>query len=111
LKTGNAGQKHNGGGMSFGSDGYLYLATGDTGFPSKYLNSNPVFPTNNLDNLWGKILRVDGDGKAPESNPYIGSPNAQRCGNQVNNPGNGTRVCTEIFARGLRNPVSSTIVQ
>jgi glucose/arabinose dehydrogenase len=113
LKTGNAGKMHNGGGMAFGSDGYLYLATGDTGFPSNYvrLNPYPVFPTNNLDNLWGKILRIDGDGEVPDSNPYIGLPNAQRCGDQVINPGNGTHVCTEIFARGLRNPVSSTTVQ
>jgi glucose/arabinose dehydrogenase len=111
IKTGNAGKMHNGGGMAFGSDGYLYLATGDTGFPSG--NSfRSYHPSSNLDNLWGKILRIDGDGdgEVPDSNPYIGEPNAQRCGDQVINPGNGTRVCTEIFARGLRNPVSNTVL-
>ena len=87
--------------MSFGNDGKLYLATGDTGYPRR------IDPANNLDNLWGKILRINENGKIPSDNPYVGEKNSRPCGQEIINPGDGTsRVCSEIFARGLRNPFS-----
>ncbi len=55
---------YNGGRMSLGRDGKLYVATGwahEEGFAQ------------NLDNLAGKILRLDVDGSVPADNPYPGS--------------------------------------
>ena len=79
------------GGMAFGNDGYLYLATGDAGYPREY------DPANNLDNLWGSILRIQDDGTVPDSNPYVTDPLAARCGTQITNPGNGKdRICSEM---------------
>ena len=44
------GEVHNGGGLAFGSDGTLYVGTGDTGNPA--LGADPV-------SLGGKVLRID----------------------------------------------------
>lgn len=81
---------HNGGELHFGTDGYLYLSTGDGGSGND--------PNNNAQNtavLLGKILRIDVNTSAtapfytnPASNPYP-------AGNVPKN---------EIFAVGLRNP-------
>ncbi|MBO9367855.1 MAG: PQQ-dependent sugar dehydrogenase [Chloroflexi bacterium] len=72
---------HNGGGMAFGPDGYLYLALGDGGSAGD--------PQNNAQNprsLLGKLLRIDVD----RGEPYAIPPD---------NPfGN------EVWAYGLRNP-------
>ncbi len=72
---------HNGGGMAFGPDGYLYLALGDGGSAGD--------PQNNAQNprsLLGKLLRIDVD----QGEPYAIPPD---------NPfGN------EVWAYGLRNP-------
>lgn len=84
---------HNGGGMAFGPDDYLYVAVGDgggSGDPSG--NSRSI-----TRNLLGKILRIDVDGSGhgrfgrysiPRGNPYRGA----------------IRGLDEIWARGLRNP-------
>lgn len=81
---------HNGGWISFGpSDGYLYIATGDGGSAG-----DPENYSQRIDNLLGKILRIDIDGGTPYSipptNPFVDSTNVQ--------------VKKEIFAWGLRNP-------
>lgn len=78
---------HNGGDLHFGPDGYLYIATGDGGG-----SGDPADRARRLDNLFGKILRIDVDG----SNPYA---------IPVDNPfvGNGAAL-DEIWAYGLRNP-------
>lgn len=52
---------HDGGALSFGPDGLLYIATGDAGDPAL---------AQNVDSLAGKILRVTESGDIPESNPY-----------------------------------------
>ncbi|MBP0905194.1 PQQ-dependent sugar dehydrogenase [Mariniflexile gromovii] len=83
---------HNGGDMNFGSDGYLYIASGDgggAGDPSNYAQS--------LNTLLGKLLRIDVDNTSngnnyaiPSNNPYL-------------NDGD-TNTLPEIWAYGLRNP-------
>jgi glucose/arabinose dehydrogenase len=56
---------HNGGRMTFGPDGMLYVSTGDAGEPSR---------SQDLDSLGGKILRLQPDGSVPTDNPFDGSP-------------------------------------
>jgi len=52
---------HNGGRISFGPDGYLYITTGDAGTPES-AQAKDVFA--------GKILRVDEEGWIPSTNPF-----------------------------------------
>jgi glucose/arabinose dehydrogenase len=52
---------HNGGRMTFGPDGMLYIATGDA---TASRNSQ------NVDSLGGKILRLNPDGSVPDGNPF-----------------------------------------
>jgi glucose/arabinose dehydrogenase len=77
---------HNGGMMEFGSDGLLYIGTGDGGGT----NDNPLDPNK----LLGKMLRIDVDhpaaGKAyaiPSDNPFAAGGGAP-----------------EVWMLGLRNP-------
>ncbi len=77
--AGPAGQFHHGGGLGFGPDGKLYIATGD-----QFDGANSGLLTNHH----GKILRVHPAGGAPADNPFVGVPGA----------------LPEIWARGLRNP-------
>jgi glucose/arabinose dehydrogenase len=82
---------HNGGGLAFGPDGYLYIALGDGG-----AGGDPENRAQNGQTLLGKILRIDVDGNnaqggrygIPEDNPFMDDPN----------------VLDEIWALGLRNP-------
>lgn len=83
---------HNGGKLNFGSDGYLYFATGDGGSGND--------PNNNAQtgtSLLGKMLRIDINGTGagafghysiPLTNPYRSDPS----------------IADEIWALGLRNP-------
>ena len=78
---------HNGGQITFGPDGMLYLFFGDGGG-----SGDPQGNAQNLNSLLGKVLRLDVDNAAPyaipASNPFR---------NQANRRG-------EIWAYGLRNP-------
>jgi glucose/arabinose dehydrogenase len=76
--------------MQFGSDGYLYVGTGDGGS-----GGDPQNRAQNLNDLLGKILRLDVEAVAPfgtyaipASNPFKGMLNRRE----------------EIWAYGLRNP-------
>jgi glucose/arabinose dehydrogenase len=71
---------HNAGCIRFGLDAKLYVATGDGG--STPSNSQ------NLNNLAGKILRINPDGTIPADNPYFGDTSKRQ----------------EILFYGLRNP-------
>lgn len=76
-----------GGMLLFGDDGYLYAGTG-TGGSAVELQ----FLAQDLDSIYGKILRIDVDGPEPygipADNPFVGVEGA----------------LDEIWAYGLRNP-------
>jgi glucose/arabinose dehydrogenase len=82
---------HNGGMIEFGPDNFLYIGTGDGGS-----GNDPDNRAQNIDDLLGKILRIDVDHpqsaevpySSPSSNPFSGS----------------TAGRDEIFATGFRNP-------
>ncbi|NJK86719.1 MAG: PQQ-dependent sugar dehydrogenase [Bacteroidales bacterium] len=61
----NAARYHNGGRISFGLDGMLYIGTGDAREPNK--SQDPKSPN-------GKLLRVTPDGQVPKDNPIPGNP-------------------------------------
>src|SRR5213075_1554358 len=89
-EMGSATQDHNGGSIEFGPDGFLYLGMGDTG-PQR----DPQVHGQNLNILWGKILRLDVDhadgGRAydiPKDNPFVKRSNVR----------------PEIWAYGFREP-------
>lgn len=72
---------HNGGAVTFGPDGYLYLGLGDGG-----AGGDPLKNGQNIESLLGKILRIDVD---------QGDPYAVPADNPFGN---------EVWAYGLRNP-------
>jgi glucose/arabinose dehydrogenase len=78
---------HNGGGLTFGADGFLYIGLGDGGSAG-----DPLGNAQNLGTRLGKMLRIDVNGAAPftvpPDNPFIGRAGA----------------LPEIWAYGLRNP-------
>ncbi|HEX8136911.1 MAG TPA: PQQ-dependent sugar dehydrogenase, partial [Pyrinomonadaceae bacterium] len=71
---------HNGGAMHFGPEGKLYIAVGDNAVPAN---------AQTLDNLLGKILRINPDGSIPSDNPFFNSATGKN---------------RAIWALGLRNP-------
>ncbi|MEB2781230.1 PQQ-dependent sugar dehydrogenase [Algoriphagus sp. C2-6-M1] len=82
---------HNGGQVSFGPDGYLYIAVGDGGS-----GGDPQGNGQNRNSLLGTILRIDIDQQnrstnysIPEDNPFVDNSEGFR---------------EEIYAYGLRNP-------
>jgi glucose/arabinose dehydrogenase len=80
---------HNGGMIEFGSDGYLYISTGDGG-----AGGDPVRNSQNPNALLGKMLRIDVD------NPSGGKP----YGIPSDNPFVAGGGAPEVFMLGLRNP-------
>jgi glucose/arabinose dehydrogenase len=71
---------HIGGALHFGTDGKLYVATGDDGSGAN---------SQSLSTLMGKILRISSDGNIPSDNPFFNTA----VGNN-----------RAIWALGLRNP-------
>jgi glucose/arabinose dehydrogenase len=85
---------HNGHWVGFGPDGYLYISTGDGGYANDWGIGHNVTKGNgqDLNDLHGKILRIDVDKgqpyAVPPDNPFVGRPDAR----------------PEIWAYGFRNP-------
>lgn len=77
---------HNGGTLKFGPDGYLYIGMGDGG-----IGGDPGNRAQNINELLGKILRIDVNSGVPYGIP-------------PNNPYAGVAGADEIWAIGLRNP-------
>ena len=80
-------RNHNGGGVVFGPEGYLYIGMGDGGS-----QNDPENHAQNLQSLLGKILRIDIDQGEPygipADNPFVGNDAARN----------------EIWSLGWRNP-------
>jgi glucose/arabinose dehydrogenase len=91
LRLDQPDRNHNGGQISFGPDGFLYIAFGDGGGAGDPRNNGQ-----NKRNLFGTILRIDVDRE--EGNNKYANPN----GNPYKGNGSGFR--EEIFAHGFRNP-------
>ena len=91
-------ENHNGGGIAFGPDGFLYAGIGDGGGAN-----DPHGAIGNAQSprtLLGKMVRIDVAGGGyliPPGNPFRDNP---RCATD----GSGAQPCPEIFAIGLRNP-------
>ncbi|MBL8351850.1 MAG: PQQ-dependent sugar dehydrogenase, partial [Burkholderiaceae bacterium] len=83
IRTPRTTQYHWGGTLGFGADGLLYLGIGEGNYKTK----SPL-----LDNLFGKMIRIDVDAapgyRIPPANPYVGTLGA----------------LPEIYASGFRNP-------
>ena len=104
---------HQAGDLEWGPDGTLYLSTGDTGMSETrpdweiseeeiqaFVDRNDLTgyhwsrlvdserSAQNLQDLRGKILRINKDGSIPKDNPFFGDPGVR----------------WEIYAYGLRNP-------
>ena len=76
---------HNGGGLHFGGDGKLYVSVGENAVPTN---------ANSLDNLLGKMLRLNSDGSIPADNPFY---NVATGNNRA------------IWTIGLRNPFTFAV--
>jgi glucose/arabinose dehydrogenase len=88
---------HNGGMIEFGSDGFLYVGTGDGGSGGDPNNNSQALvdnPSTNTVALLGKMLRLDVDNKAPGKEYGIPASNPFAAGGGA----------PEIYAYGLRNP-------
>ena len=90
LEVPQPASNHNGGQLSFGPDGYLYIGLGDGG-----RGGDPFGNGQNTATLLGSILRIDVSGasaeeryRIPPDNPFVGITGAG----------------AEVWAYGLRNP-------
>ncbi len=83
---------HNGGCIKFGTDGFLYISTGDSASPDP---PDPLNTGQDLSDLLSSVLRIDVDHadnerpyRVPPDNPFVSTPGAR----------------PEVWAYGFRNP-------
>jgi uncharacterized repeat protein (TIGR03806 family) len=76
---------HQGGGIHFGADGKLYIAIGE---------QTAGAPSQKLDSLLGKLLRINPDGSIPEDNPFYQTA---------------TGKYRAVWCYGLRNPFAFAV--
>lgn len=97
LREDHPALNHNGGTITFGPDGDLYLAIGDGGTANDAGNGHlPNGNAQDLSVIMGKMIRIDPNGTnsanhqygIPASNPFVNTPGA----------------LPEIYAYGFRNP-------
>jgi glucose/arabinose dehydrogenase len=82
---------HHGGSVRVGPDGKLYWSMGDNGW--NHTNTGVISQNSqNLSNMYGKILRINTDGSVPDDNPFVNTPGA----------------LPQIYAYGFRNPYRMT---
>lgn len=88
LPVDHPGVSHNGGQISFGPDGFLYIAVGDGGSR----NGNDRGRGQSLGDLLGNVLRIDVSSglpyAVPPDNPFVATAGAR----------------PEVWSYGLRNP-------
>ncbi len=117
---------HDGGALSFGPDGYLYIGTGDCGC-NETIPALPTLHQNRRATAWnslnGKVLRIKVDGTIPSDNPYVGLAGPvygittpYTCGHADSMSSVNVPPSPEIYALGFRNafriwadPVSNNI--
>jgi glucose/arabinose dehydrogenase len=80
-----ANNGHMGGAIDFGTDGKLYIVTGENKSPDK---------AQQLTNLFGKMLRINKSGTIPTDNPFYSTASGNN---------------RAIWALGLRNPFKFAI--
>lgn len=110
---------HNGGGMNFGPDGYLYLGLGDGGSGNDPCNrAQTLDPAliqtgGSCENdtsvaLLGKMLRIDIDSTTPAGSNNLCAASANGSAEYAIPPTNPfvgqSNRCGEVFLYGLRNP-------
>ena len=74
---------HFAGRLAFDADGYLFLVVGDRGEREN---------AQELNNHWGKLIRLHADGRIPEDNPFVGNAD----------------ILPEVYSYGHRNPQGLT---
>jgi glucose/arabinose dehydrogenase len=106
ISFGKTAGNHNGGTITFGPDGYMYLALGDGG-DANDVGASHIEPGGNAQNLstpLGKMLRFDPINPAltPTNSDPISANGQYRI--PTTNPYQGPGQVPEIYAYGLRNP-------
>jgi glucose/arabinose dehydrogenase len=106
MSFGKNASNHNGGTITFGTDGYLYLGLGDGGNAND-VGASHLEPGGNSQNLstpLGKMLRID------PTNPTLTAGSADPLSSNgqyrvpVSNPFQAPGQVAEIYALGFRNP-------
>lgn len=106
ISFGKNANNHNGGTITFGPDGYLYLGLGDGGNAND-IGASHIEPGGNAQNLntpLGKMLRIDplNPVLTPTSSDPVSANGQYRI--PTTNPFQGAGQVPEIYAYGLRNP-------
>jgi hypothetical protein len=106
ISFGKTAGNHNGGTITFGPDGYMYLALGDGG-DANDVGASHIEPGGNAQNLstpLGKFLRFDplNPGLTSSSADPISANGQYRI--PADNPFQAAGQVPEIYAYGLRNP-------